>query len=239
MASTRLIRFTLGPGEATITLQDVEVLYGLREWTIGDWQNICQRLLGFIPSSRLQRSSLEYDTTKHVLKVFRDKLDWRSRYDESSRLLSNWAETYGVLELDFCWDIVERYFRLVIGNPTFGVLNNKKVMYQIQRHMKQWSSYSFPWLIEARSGDRPSIEDLYIFSLQWWNEGEKCLTYDGSSLLRKGGLIEMGRRGLNNNIESNKLDDSSDEVENQANVVNRREEGESVDFPKHCGNWYY
>ncbi|KAH0654430.1 hypothetical protein KY290_031375 [Solanum tuberosum] len=48
-------------GEATITLQDVEVLYELpvngdpvlgNEMirTIGDWQNICQRLLGFVPS---------------------------------------------------------------------------------------------------------------------------------------------------------------------------------------------
>uniref|UniRef100_A0A3Q7JB16 Aminotransferase-like plant mobile domain-containing protein n=1 Tax=Solanum lycopersicum TaxID=4081 RepID=A0A3Q7JB16_SOLLC len=47
--------------EATITLQDVGVLYGLplngdpvlgNEMirTIGDWQNICQRLLGFVPS---------------------------------------------------------------------------------------------------------------------------------------------------------------------------------------------
>ncbi|KAK4739038.1 hypothetical protein R3W88_002735 [Solanum pinnatisectum] len=60
---------------------------------------------------------------------------------------------------------------------------NKKVMCQIQRHMKQWYvldsvRHIHSMVDKAKAlGDQPSMEDLYIFRAMVRNEGEKCLTY--------------------------------------------------------------
>ncbi|KAH0781282.1 hypothetical protein KY290_000880 [Solanum tuberosum] len=129
------------------------------------------------------------DTTKHVLKAFRDALDsmtedqfiWEPYSDDLIENIPDYCrigrDIWRVRAPIFCWDVVETHYRLVIGNPTQrpqqqeGYVPNSTAYEAMVRHIHSIVD-------RARAlGDQPSMEDLYIFRAMVRNEGEKCLTY--------------------------------------------------------------
>ncbi|KAF3620384.1 hypothetical protein FXO38_32384 [Capsicum annuum] len=151
--------FHFRTGEATITLQDIEVLYGLpvngalvlgieMTRTIGDWQNICQRLLGFVPSLR--------DFTSSFLKVSALKVHMLSEPQLSDMVTQ---------------EIVNQKARCYMFWMIAGYVPNSTAYETMARHIHSMVD-------KAKSlGDTPSYEDLYMFRKIVLDQSFDCLRY--------------------------------------------------------------
>uniref|UniRef100_M1A6Y6 Aminotransferase-like plant mobile domain-containing protein n=1 Tax=Solanum tuberosum TaxID=4113 RepID=M1A6Y6_SOLTU len=132
------------------------------------------------------------NTTKHVLRVFRDALDsmtedqfiWEPYFVDLIESLPDYCrvaaleEIYGVLEFQFfvgmSW---RRITRFVIGNPTSrpqqlqGYVPNATAYETMARHIHLMVNKAISL------GDNPSMEEFYIFRAMVRDEGSNCLTY--------------------------------------------------------------
>ncbi|KAM3320593.1 hypothetical protein P3S67_007795 [Capsicum chacoense] len=138
------------------------------------------------------------NTTKHVLRVYRDTLDsmtedqfiWKPYGDDLIENLPDYCragcDMWRVRVPIFCWDVVEVHFpdrvmrcitHLLIGNPNprpqcqQGYVPNSTVY-------KTMARYIHSMVDKAKSlGDTPSCEDLYMFRKMVRDQSSNCLRY--------------------------------------------------------------